>query len=88
MGGNRVVFYEDGIQQEIKKEQDIESELYQAIEKKELYPVYQPIMDLMTMTFTGFETLLRWNHPIYAQESIQTIITIAENNSQIIKIGR
>ena len=88
MGGNRVVFYEDGIQQEIKKEQDIESELYQAIEKKELYPVYQPIMDLMTMTFTGFETLLRWNHPIYAQESIQTIIMIAENNSQIIKIGR
>ena len=88
MGGNRVVFYEDGFQQEIKKEQDIESELYQAIEKKELYPVYQPIMDLMTMTFTGFETLLRWNHPIYAQESIQTIITIAENNSQIIKIGR
>lgn len=88
LGGNIAVFFEDGIQQEIKKEQDIESELYQAIEKKELYPVYQPIVDLRTMKVNGFETLLRWNHPLYYQESIQTVITIAENNSQIIEIGR
>lgn len=88
LGGNIAVFFEDGIQQEIKKEQDIEAELYQAIEKKELYPVYQPIVDLNTMQVSGFETLLRWNHPIYSNESIQTIITIAENNSQIIEIGR
>jgi len=88
LGGNIAVFFEDGIQQEIKKEQDIESELFKAIEKKELYPVYQPIVDLRTMQVSGFETLLRWNHPLYYQESIQTIITIAENNSQIIEIGR
>ena len=88
LGGNIAVFFEDGIQQEIKKEQDIEAELYQAIEKKQLYPVYQPIVDLKTMQVSGFETLLRWNHPKYSQESIQTIITIAENNSQIIEIGR
>lgn len=88
LGGNIAVFFEDGIQQEIKKEQDIESELFKAIEKKELYPVYQPIVDLRTMQISAFETLLRWNHPIYSSESIQTIITIAENNSQIIEIGR
>ncbi len=88
LGGNLAVFYEDGIQQEIKKEQDIESELFKAIEKKELYPVYQPIVNLNTMEISGFETLLRWNHPTFYQESIQTIITIAENNSQIIEIGR
>ena len=88
LGGNIAVFFEDGIQQEIKKEQDIEAELYQAIEKKELYPVYQPIVDLKTMKTSGFETLLRWNHPLYYQESLQTIIAIAENNSQIIEIGR
>lgn len=88
LDGNIAVFFEDGIQQEIKKEQDIESELFKAIEKKELYPVYQPIVDLKTMQISAFETLLRWNHPIYSSESIQTIITIAENNSQIIEIGR
>lgn len=88
LDGNIAVFFEDGIQQEIKKEQDIESELFKAIEKKELYPVYQPIVDLRTMQISAFETLLRWNHPIYSSESIQTIITIAENNSQIIEIGR
>lgn len=88
LGGNLAVFFEDGIQQEIKKEQDIESELFKAIEKKELYPVYQPIVNLKTMEVSGYETLLRWNHPLYYQESIQTIITIAENNSQIIEIGR
>ena len=88
LGGNSAVFFEDDIQQEIKKEQDIESELFKAIEKKELYPVYQPIVDLKTMEVSGYETLLRWNHPLYYHESIQTIITIAENNGQIIEIGR
>lgn len=88
LGGNIAIFYGDGINQEIKLEQDIEKELYHAIERNELYLVYQPILDLNTMRVSGFEALLRWNHPIYHTQPIDSIIKIAENTGLIHKIGR
>ena len=88
MGGNVAIFYGDGINQEIKLEQDIEKELYHAIDRNELYLVYQPIFDLNSMKISGFEALLRWNHPIYNSHRIDSIIKIAENSGQMPKIGR
>lgn len=88
LGGNIAIFYGDGINQEIKLEQDIEKELYHAIDRNELYLVYQPIFDLNSMRVSGFEALLRWNHPIYHSQRIDTIIKIAENSGQMQKIGR
>lgn len=88
MGGNVAIFYGDGINQEIKLEQDIEKELYHAIDRNELYLVYQPIFDLKTMKVSGFEALLRWNHPVYNSHRIDSIIKIAENSGQMPKIGR
>lgn len=88
MGGNVAIFYGDGINQEIKLEQDIEKELYHAIDRNELYLVYQPIFDLNTMKVSGFEALLRWNHPVYNSHRIDSIIKIAENSGQMPKIGR
>ena len=88
LGGNIAIFYGDGINQEIKLEQDIEKELYHAIDRNELYLVYQPIFDLNSMKVSGFEALLRWNHPIYHSHRIDSIIKIAENSGQMQKIGR
>lgn len=88
LGGNIAIFYGDGINQEIKLEQDIEKALYHAIDRNELYLVYQPIFDLNTMKISGFEALLRWNHPIYHNQRIDTIIKIAENSGQMPTIGR
>lgn len=58
LGGNIAIFYGDGINQEIKLEQDIEKALYHAIDRNELYLVYQPIFDLNSMKISGFEALL------------------------------
>lgn len=88
LGGNIAIFYGDGINQEIKLEQDIEKELYHAIDRNELYLVYQPILDLNTMQVSGFEALLRWNHPVYLTQPIDSVIKIAENTGLIHKIGR
>ena len=88
MGGNIAIFYGDGINQEIKLEQDIEKELYHALDRNELYLVYQPIFDLNAMKVSGFEALLRWNHPIYNNQRIDTIIKIAENSGLMPRIGR
>lgn len=87
MGGNIAIFYGDGINQEIKLEQDIENALYHAIERNELYLVYQPILTLKNNQVSGFEALLRWNHPEYHTIPINSIINIAENSGQMQSIG-
>jgi len=87
MGGNIAIFYGDGINQEIKLEQDIENALYHAIERNELYLAYQPILSLKNNQISGFEALLRWNHPEYQSIPINSIIKIAENSGQMQVIG-
>ena len=41
----------------------LEAELRDAIEKKQLRLVYQPIFYLPTETLAGFEAQLLWEHP-------------------------
>lgn len=42
---------------------DLLAELPSAIERGEILPFYQPIIDLRGVTLAGFECLARWQHP-------------------------
>jgi EAL domain-containing protein (putative c-di-GMP-specific phosphodiesterase class I) len=39
------------------------ADLPQAIERKQITPFYQPVIDLRGPSLAGFECLARWNHP-------------------------
>lgn len=41
----------------------LETDLQYAVKRKELRVYYQPILDLNTIELTGFEALMRWQHP-------------------------
>ena len=65
----------------------LETDLRQALAQEfELY--YQPIVSLTTGTITGFEALLRWQHPIRGFISPSEFIPVAEDTGMIMSIGR
>ena len=86
LGKNGVQIYEASLHQAIMYERQVLQELKVAIEQNQLIFHYQPIIDLQTKTVTGFEALLRWQHPTKGIISPDKFIKIAEQNDLIKQI--
>lgn len=65
----------------------IESGLRQAIDRDELYLVFQPIYNIQDDTIGGFETLVRWDSPDLGQVKPFEFIPVAEESGLILPIG-
>ena len=59
----RSCFFTLNIREEIRRNMRVESELRRALSENELTLHYQPKALLKTGAITGFEALVRWNHP-------------------------
>ena len=87
LGRGKQALFSDDINQVTRLKWQLENDLSHALERQELYLVYQPIVSLHQHCLTGFEVLLRWLHPIRGIVSPQEFLPIAEQNGDIIQIG-
>ncbi len=88
LGRGVTSFYEDFMDEQIKKTIRMEKELRHAIDKKELKLLFQPIVDIQTQEMRGAEALLRWEHPDGTTVFPADFIPIAEESGLIQQIGR
>jgi diguanylate cyclase (GGDEF)-like protein/PAS domain S-box-containing protein len=65
----------------------LENSLHVALERGELELLYQPQIDVETMTMVGMEALLRWNHPERGVILPEHFIGMAEDRGLILPIG-
>ena len=65
----------------------LESDLRWAIKREELLLYYQPIVSLVDNQISGFEVLLRWQHPIHGLVNPTEFIPIAEETGLILSLG-
>jgi EAL domain-containing protein (putative c-di-GMP-specific phosphodiesterase class I) len=70
-----------------RQRQLMESDLRVALEKQQLHMVYQPCVDASSEAVTGFEALIRWDHPERGPVSPVEFIPLAEEIGLIDEIG-
>jgi diguanylate cyclase (GGDEF)-like protein len=87
-GKNRIVFFDEEMQQTIEHHLCMERELHAAIDKNELYVEYQPQYTIPARRLRGFEVLARWDSEALGQIAPLDFIPIAEENGTIIEIGK
>ncbi len=85
-GRNRSTMYDPLMGSQVKEHAWVYAGLQQALAKNQLSLVYQPLYTLKE-ELTGFEALLRWNHPIDGLISPDRFIAIAEESGLIVPIG-
>ncbi|MBG1248258.1 EAL domain-containing protein [Burkholderia pseudomallei] len=64
-----------------------EQQLRVALSDGQLFLAYQPKIDLTYRCVTGFEALVRWDHPEHGVISANEFISIAESTGLIVPIG-
>ncbi|RIX31915.1 EAL domain-containing protein [Sphingomonas edaphi] len=86
-GRGKHCFYEPSMHSEATDRQVLENDLRQALDRNELWVAYQPIVRAAGEEISGFEALVRWNHPLRGPISPDKFISLAEECGMIGKIG-
>jgi len=82
-----VRFFVARLGEQVRRRLVLERDLREAIERGQLELHFQPKVSLRDWAVTGFEALLRWNHPEHGPISPVEFIPVAEESGLILQMG-
>jgi diguanylate cyclase (GGDEF)-like protein len=80
-------FYNSSMNKDLNDRRQLELDLREAIERKELELHYQPVVNLRRNVVSGFEALARWRHPVKGMVPPAVFIPVAEDSGLIVPLG-
>jgi len=80
-------FFEPAMDQQMQARRIMEQDLRKALAAGEFELYYQPVVNLASNEISGFEALIRWNHPEKGMVAPATFIPLAEEIGFIVAIG-
>jgi diguanylate cyclase (GGDEF)-like protein len=87
LGKNRYEIFTPDLLTSAISRLEVETDLARALERNEFRLYYQPIMSLHDGRLSGFEALVRWQHPTRGLVGPDQFIDILEENGAIVDIG-
>jgi len=86
-GKNCFCLFDSDIKNIVTSRMEIENDMRDAIKNKDMFLVFQPVMDLRNNKIVACEALIRWQHPTKGYMSPDEFISIAEETGIIVEIG-
>lgn len=86
-GRGRAEVYREGMIEEAEHRRRLEIDLAGAVQAGQMELHYQPLYELPSRGLSGFEALLRWDHPERGWVSPSEFIPLAEQTGAIVDIG-
>jgi len=87
-GGDRYMFYMQGMTERVAEKLTLENQLRQALDNEEFVLHYQPKVSLASGKLTSAEALIRWNDPRTGLVPPGRFIPILEETGLIFDVGR
>ncbi|MGB8112475.1 MAG: EAL domain-containing protein [Candidatus Sulfotelmatobacter sp.] len=88
LGGGRCEVFNDVMHSRAVNQLRLEAELHHALAKRQFRVHYQPIVHIKTGQITGFEALLRWQHPEQGLISPHKFLATAEHVGLLASAGQ
>ncbi len=86
-GRARCEIFDEAMRARASQRMEVQVDLRLAIERGEITPWFQPVIDLRTGRVVGCEALARWEHPVKGLLSPDAFIPNAEETGAIVPLG-